>query len=158
MDRAAQSVAKVPSALARGMVLLALVATFPYSFEATTVVGIRLTNWLTLWVFNLTFLVLGLTAIAVAFFVLRAIVAYVEEGRWPRKAAGVEVGEVDEALKRIERDADTMSAGAVRLHEMERNLQNANELIRYLHAELERVRGSGPAKQPRAENAEHGKH
>jgi hypothetical protein len=129
-------------------------ATFPYGFEPVAMFGARLTNWLTVWFFNLAVIAVCSGAVALAFFGLRGIVAYIEEGRWPRKAAGVEVAEVDGALDQIERDADNMSASATTIHKLEKQLEQSNALIRYLWGELERARGAAPPQQADGDTAE----
>lgn len=99
MDGIIAAAGRFPAWLAVVVTFLVVIATFP-SFAPTPVFvfGIRLTNWFALWALNVGFVAVVLTLMAIAFFLTRAVVAYIEEGRWPQRAGPVDMGDMPNAV------------------------------------------------------------
>jgi hypothetical protein len=141
MDHAAEAIARTPGWLVKFFVFGALLATFPFKFRADRILGFPLDTWLTLWFGRLIVLGVGLAVLTTCFFLIRGVTAFLEEGRWARKAAGVEVDEHATAVDQVERDAEALSQGADRVRYLEKRLKQAQSTIRYLNTELDRERG-----------------
>jgi hypothetical protein len=147
MDRAVDAVAHIPTWGFRLVLLIAVAATFPYGEGSVSILGLHLTNWFTIWMVDCVLVALSMCLIALAFFLTRAMVSYLEEGRWPKRAAGVDVGEVDGALDQVDRRSEDLSQAADVVRLLERQLRRADDVIRYLSSELERARGGPPPEQ-----------
>jgi hypothetical protein len=154
LDGLIARLARVPSWFGWTLFLGVIVATFPYGTAKATVLGVELHNWLTLWVLNLGIIGGAIVLAAGALFIVRAVLSYLEEGRWPQKAAGVDMGEVDGALDQVQRGADELSRGADAFRRMETQLEEAYNVIRYLMAEVDRARGASPSADPTSEARE----
>jgi len=132
----------VPGRVVRLLLVGLLAATFPYAQGTASFLGLRLSNWLTIWAANCMLVVVAVFIATVAFFLVRAMVAYLEEGRWPKRAAGIDMSEMDMALDQVDQRSRDLSEGADQIRVLERHLRRSEELIRYLWSELDRARGS----------------
>src|SRR4051812_25386264 len=90
LDRLVGAVARVPSFVFGLLACLGVIATFPsFHPSSVSVLGLRLSNWFAVWVLNIGFVMVVAAVAAAGFFLVRALVAFLEEGRWPRKAGPV---------------------------------------------------------------------
>lgn len=152
MDRWIAAVSRAPSWLLKAALAAVLIASFPRKVEARELFGlIPLDTHLTLWAGRVTvvFLLVGIALIV--FFAMRSVLAFLEEGRWPTKAAGLTMESLEGAAEQVERDADDLSDAAERSKYFERQLKLANQTIKLLRGELERVRGSATRSAPNEE-------
>jgi hypothetical protein len=154
LDRGVEVVAGVPRPIVWSLFVAAVLGTSPLVSGEIKLAGLETGNPVLAWVVQLSLLALAVTVAVGCFFVVRAVVAYLEEGRWPQRAGGVDVGEHDAALDQVERGAEELSRGADAFRALERQLTESNRVIRYLMGELDRARGTPPehgAEEPGAE-------
>ncbi|HEX8083843.1 MAG TPA: hypothetical protein VF529_06095 [Solirubrobacteraceae bacterium] len=144
LDGIVEIVARVPRWLAWTAFAASVVGTSPLVSPSVHVAGLQTDSPALAWIVQYALLALAVTVLVGCFFVVRAVVAYIEEGRWPKRAGGVDVGEYDAAVDQVDRAAERLSAGSDAFETLDRQLREASRVIRYLVSELERARGDPP--------------
>lgn len=124
-----------------GLFVAVLVATYPRGDSHQTIAGIPLDDRLSIWVAQLAILGILILIIALSWFLIRAMLRYVEQDRWPRRAGGLEMEELSNAHGQLERDADALSHATDELRILRRKLAQAREAIVFLLGEIDQ-RGS----------------
>jgi hypothetical protein len=122
--------------------VVVLAWTYPRQLHPRTVVGITLDDRLSLWISSVVMIGLMIVVGALSLFVLRSLLHYMEENRWPKRAAGVEMEEISHVGAQLQLDADVLSNAADQNHKLVRVLDEARDTIVFLTAELERARGA----------------
>jgi hypothetical protein len=120
------------------LAIAVLVATYPRGGSRQSVLGIPLDNRLSIWVAQLA--ILGVLALIMflSWFLIRAILRYVEQDRWPRRAGSLEIEELGRAQVQLDQDADALSRATDGVRILKRDLELARETIVFLRGELER--------------------
>jgi hypothetical protein len=121
--------------------IVVLVWTYPRRLREQVIAGVVLDDRLTVWMLSVVVVGLMVVAIALSFFVLRAVLHYMEQGRWPRRAVGVEMDELAHAESQLDRNAQRLSDAADETRKLRRTLSESRDTIIFLRGELARVRG-----------------
>jgi hypothetical protein len=106
--------------------------------------GVTVDNRPTAWLASLVAITLMLVIVALCAFAFRSLLHFLEEERWPRRAVGVEMEDVEVARAQLAQDAEQLSGAADTMRTVEDVIQNAHNTISLLTAELERLRGERP--------------
>jgi hypothetical protein len=144
LDRLFELLGKIPGWAWGVGLLITVVWTYPRRVHASTMFGVTLDGRPTLWLASLVAIVLMLVIVALCAFALRSLLHFLEEERWPRRAVGVEMEDVALARAQLAQDAEHLSGAADTMRTVEGVIENANNTIRLLTAELERLRGTRP--------------
>lgn len=122
---------------------IAVVAmTFPRQLRQRSVAGLVLDDRLSIWTSRIVIVAFLVLILALCVFVLRALLRYMEQDRWPRRAGGIEMDEVSRTHAQLFRDADELSFAADSTRMLGETLAEARDTILLLQGELERVRPS----------------
>jgi hypothetical protein len=140
MDRFLLTVSRLPWQVWTLLAVTTLGATYPRHTARQTLLGVSLDSRLSVWVSQLA-IVAVLTVILVgSWFMVRAVLRYVEQDRWPRKAGSVEMDELSRAETQLSKDADILTRATDEGRILGKELKRARETIAYLLGELERGR------------------
>jgi biopolymer transport protein ExbB/TolQ len=146
MDNFLALLGRIPGQGWAALAIVTLVWTYPRRLHQRTVAGVVLDDRLSIWFASIVVIGLMVVVGAVSFFVLRSVLHYLEQGRWPRRAAGVEMDEMTRAESQLNRDAVELSRAADEIRKLRRVLKNSRDTIVYLKAELANERGSQPGR------------
>lgn len=141
LDRLLLSVSRVPLAAWVLLGAVALFWTYPRRLTRTSVAGLVLDDRLSVWVSRLAILAVFAFVIALAFFMIRAVLKYVEQDRWPRRAGAIELDELRRAHAQLDDDGHDLSNAADTIRILAKSLTEARDTIVYLRTELDRVHG-----------------
>jgi hypothetical protein len=145
MDQVLELLADIPSAVWLLAALVSLAWTYPRHLHMRTIAGVTLDDRLSIWIANLVGILVMLAIGAMAWFAVRTVLHYMEQGRWPKKALGMEMEEASRVEAQLHRDADDLSDAADQIRTLSRMLGEARETIIYLRAEQERHGGADRA-------------
>ena len=120
--------------------VVVLIGTYPRDGRRRTIAGIPLDDRLSNWLSRLVVVAALGVAATICFFVIRTLLRYMEQDRWPRRAAGLEMEELALAQKQLTQDADDLSSAADTVRILTRSLDNARDTVLLLHGELQRSR------------------
>lgn len=90
IDKSIRALGRTPTWLAWLVLALCLVGTFPFDSSPRTVFGVPLDARATQWAAQLAILAITLAVMMGALYAVRAVVGLIEEGRWIRRAPGIE--------------------------------------------------------------------
>jgi len=140
LDRFLAHVGRIPGWVWTLAALITVIWTYPRHLDRRVLVGFVLDDRLSIWISNLVAIGVLVVLAAVSLFTLRSVLHYMELGRWPKRAAGIEMDEMTRVEAQLHRDADELSKAADQTRMVTRALNEARETILYLTAELARAR------------------
>jgi hypothetical protein len=141
LDRFLGLVGRIPNWAWTLIALITLASTYPRRGQSRVIVGIVLSGRLTVWFSNLVVIGLLVVVASLSVFAIRSLLHYMEQGRWPKRAAGIEMDALTLAEAQLHSDADEFSKSAEESRILARTLAEARDTIVFLTAELARARG-----------------